>query len=46
MVDIAPIQTLDHELARESKVLAHLDGFLVQDLRREVFCNAAVVYIT
>ena len=43
VVDVAPVQTLDHEVARKAEVLAHLNRLFVDDLRREVFRDAAVV---
>ena len=46
MVDIAPIQTLDHEVSWEAEVLAHLNRLLIQNLGSEILRYAAVVYIT
>ena len=45
MVNITAIETFDHEVARESKVFAHFNRFLVNYLRSKVLCNAAIVYI-
>ena len=46
MVDIAAIETLDHEVTREAEILAHFYRLLVQYLAREILCYAAVVYVT
>ena len=46
MIDIAPIQAFDHELARESEILANFYRLFVDDLRSEILCDAAVVYVT
>ena len=43
MVDVATIQAFDHELTREPKVVANLQGLLVDVLRRKVFRDATVV---
>ena len=45
MVNIATIETFDHEVAWEAEVFAHFDCFFVNNLRSKVFCNAAIVYI-
>ena len=45
MVDVPPVETLDHELAWEAKVLTHLYRFLIDRLRREVLCDATVVNV-
>ena len=46
MVDVSTVEALDHELAWESKVLTHFDRLFVDNLRREVLRNAAVVNVT
>ncbi len=45
MVDVAPVEALDHELAGEAEVLAAAEGLLVDVLRREVLRDAAVVRV-
>ena len=45
MVDISPVQALDHKMPGEAEILAHLDRLLVQNLTRKVLCNATVVNI-
>jgi len=45
MVNVAPVETLDHELPREPKIFAHLQCLLVHILRREVLRDAAVVSV-
>ena len=46
MVDIAAIETFDHEVAREAEILAHFYRLLVQYLTRKILRYAAVVYVT
>ena len=43
MVNVATVQTLDHEVSWEAEVFTDLNRFFVYDLRSEVFCDAAVV---
>ena len=45
VVDVSTIEALDHELAGESKILAHFDRLFVDDLRCKVLCDAAVVNV-
>ena len=45
MVDVAPIETLDHEVPWESKVLADLERLLVNILGSEVLSDATVVRV-
>lgn len=45
MVDVSSVQALNHKVSRESKVLAHFNGLLVDYLRREVLSDAAVVNV-
>ena len=45
MVNVAAIETFDHEVAREAEVFAHFDRLLVNDLRGKVLCDATIVYI-
>ncbi len=45
MVDIAPIQTFDHKVPREAKILTNFYRFLIDYLRSEILCYAAVVNI-
>lgn len=45
MIYVSPIQTFDHKLARESKVLAHAQGFLIYIFCREVLCDATIVCV-
>lgn len=45
MVDIAPIQTLNHKLSWIPKVFAHFEGFFIDVLGREVLSDAAVVSV-
>ena len=45
MVYVTPIETFNHEVPWKSEVLAHLKRFLVDVLRCEVLCDAAVVCI-
>ena len=45
MVYVAPVETFDHEVPWESKVFTDLERLLVDVLRGEVFCDAAVVRI-
>lgn len=45
MVDVSAVEALDHKLAREPEVFAHLKCLLVNVLTREVLGNAAVVCV-
>ena len=45
MVYVPSIQALDHEMPWKTKVLAHLQCFLIDILRGEVLSDAAVVSI-
>ena len=45
MVYVAPVEALDHEMPWKSKVFADLERLLVDVLRSEVLCDAAVVRV-
>lgn len=45
MVKVTAVKALDHELAREAEVLANLESFFINVLRREVLSDAAVVSV-
>ena len=45
MVDVAPVEALDHEMPWKSKVFTHFERLLVDVLRGEVLRDAAVVRI-
>ena len=45
MIDVSAIETLYHELARETEVFAHAQRLLVDILRTEVLSDAAIVRI-
>ena len=45
MVDVSTIQALDHELPGEPEVVANLQRFLIDVLRREVLRDATVIRV-
>ena len=46
MVDVTPIQTFDHKVSWEAKVLAYFDSLFIENLGGKVLGDAAVVYVT